>query len=254
MAERKTVYIAEEFIPAYDYAISEGKKENRSASETVMLALRTYACFCRANIRMTDGVFFALRDGAFDLIEPRFSENGAVLMLTREGDMRYASEVERNREIFEGKRKAYQQPAVGLSCVGAELISVLDFKEKLIRAFAQHQICSLSEYNAKLADCTDANDIVSLGNYVVYIDEANAYFRTFPEGNVIKDSSINNRNGFVMTVDSVYNDFPTVEIHIVEENSRPIGFDVVRKSNPTIVEFSYRVDSDLSANIKFDFV
>ena len=252
-AERTTIYIPDELKAMYNYAVACGKKHNKSVSETVLEALRLYAAMNRANLSVTDGALFALRDGAFDLIYRSASSNGSVLMLTKEGDMRYTSEIERNRDVFTGKRDVSPMKFGNVSCSGTALIRLLDFKEKLISAFERNMICSLSDYKDKLANCNDKSDIEALPDYFVYVDEANAYFRFYPQGSVVKSSVIRNiDNCFIVDVESVYNDFSTVEVHIVEEDSKPVGFDIVRTENPNIVEFSYRKNSNLSTKMRFE--
>lgn len=252
-AERTTIYIPDEMKALYDYAVVCGKKRNKSASETVLDALRLYAAAERANLIVTDGALFALRDGAFDLIYHSVSGNRSVLMLTKEGDMRYASEIERNRDVFTGKRDVSSVRFGNVSCSGTALIRLLDFKDKLISAFENGMICSLSGYNDMLAACEYKTDVEALPDFFVYIDEANAYFRFCPQGFVVEKSVIRLVDGrFVIDVESVYNDFSTVEVHIVEENGTPVGFDIVRTENPSIVEFSYRKDSNSSMKMRFE--
>ena len=132
-------------------------------------------------------------------------------------------------------------------------VRLLDFKDRLISAFENDMICSLSGYNDMLAACEYKTDVEALPDFFVYIDEANAYFRFYPQGFVVEKSVIRLVDGrFVVDVESVYNDFSTVEVHIVEENAKPVGFDIVRTENPSIVEFSYRKDSNSSMKMRFE--
>lgn len=253
---RKTFYLPDGLLPVYDYVIREGAKENRSASEVIQYAMQSLALLRVAQLRMTNGVFFALRDGRFDLIQHSFADGCAVLTLTRAGDVFYHDNIEYCRALFSGNvTDKHLSNNVSLPCSGTELINVFDFKDALIRAFENDCVCSLSTYEEKLRQCGTEDMIRAnlsvFDKYVVYVDDAHSYYRHHPQGSIVKDNTIRkNDDGFYVSVDSVYDEFPSVAFHIVENNNEPVGFDITSKSDMSMVAFSYRKNAQLATKTR----
>lgn len=238
-AQRKSIYVPDEFKDIYNAVIENGARMEMSASEVVMAAMRQAYVQMKAGIRISDGAFFAMRDGRQDFIT-RYNtkycdDNVSIFTLNENGGNHYRDIIRELNESYGDKHIEFLSfsDTVDEKSDVLELMKVMEMRDELIDMLQSEQLVSLSEY-------LENQDKCDFSKFGFYVDEQHAYSRLYPIYSLVRSVVV--KDGEVLSVNTYDDMFSSVKFRIIESDGKPVGFKIVKKDSVSNVEYKFLLE------------